>query len=568
LSKNRIENISKNEGLCNNYIKSIIIDASSGVWLGTSNGICYLKPKNSNPTTLKDFSVKNYNRPEGYTGSTCLNNSIAIDQQQRIWIGTGRKLLCIDPSKERNNILAPSIKLKKINLFFEDVNWNKFQDSGLATFNRLEPWSDLPSGLVLPYNQNHLTFFFKGINLNCPEKTTYKFILEGLEDHWSPVSSENRATYSNIPPGKYTFKVIALNENVIPSETAAQFSFEIHPPWWQQTWFRIVAIVFLFLIVIIIIKLRERKLIKDKRILEATVRERTAEVVKQRDEILTKNEILNQQKEEIATQREIVVTQKEHIEEIHKEVTDSINYAERIQRSFLATKSLLDENLKNYFVFFKPKAVVSGDFYWASKINNGNFALATADSTGHGVPGAIMSILNISSLEKAVEQGICEPSEILNKTRKTIIERLKKDGSTEGGKDGMDASLICFDLSNHKIFHSAANNPIWIIRENNFIELNPDKMPIGKHDKDQIAFTQHEFQLEKGDVIYTFTDGLPDQFGGPKGKKFKYVQLKELFLSIHYKTMPEQKQAIEETFNKWKGDLEQVDDITVIGLKI
>lgn len=582
LVNNHLENISIHDGLCNNYIKSIIIDNSSGVWLGTANGISYLKSKVPTPNSLNDYIIKNYNRPEGYTGSSCLNNSIAIDRQQRIWIGTGRKLLCFDPSKENENTHAPIVKFKKINLFFEDVNWQNLQDSGIVSFKQIEPWSNIPIELVLPYYKNHLTFTFKGINLNCPEKTTYRFILEGLENEWSPASSEERATYSNVPPGKYLFKVIAINENGIPSASNAQLCFEITPPWWQQTWFRILVVILLILIVIIIIKLRERKLVKDKRILEATVKERTAEVVKQRDEILTKNVILNQQKEEIsaqrdeiesqmeeiATQRDLVVTQKEHIEEIHKEVTDSINYAERIQRSFLATKELLDENLKEYFVFFQPKAVVSGDFYWASKLKNGNFILATADSTGHGVPGAIMSILNISSLEKAVEQGICDPSEILNHTRNTIIERLKKDGSPEGGKDGMDASLICFDFVNQKFTYSAANNPIWIIREHHMIELNPDKMPVGKHDKDQIPFTQHEFQLQNGDIIYTFTDGLPDQFGGPKGKKFKYTQLKELFISFNSKTMLEQKQMIEESLQNWKGNLEQVDDITILGFKI
>lgn len=273
----------------------------------------------------------------------------------------------------------------------------------------------------------------------------------------------------------------------------------------------------------------------------------------------------------------IIREQKEIVEEKQREIIDSINYAERIQRSFLATEDLLTTNLSlassnladiNYFVFFQPKAVVSGDFYWASKLSNGNFALATADSTGHGVPGAIMSILNISSLEKAVEQGLCEPSEILNHTRKTIIERLKKDGSKEGGKDGMDCSLICFDFSNNRFNYSAANNPIWVIRNNHLIELSADKMPVGKHDKDQTSFNQHEFQLNQGDLIYTLTDGMPDQFGGPKGKKFMYKRLKEVLVSISQLPMQEQKEKLNETLYNWKGHLEQVDDVCVIGIKI
>jgi len=287
------------------------------------------------------------------------------------------------------------------------------------------------------------------------------------------------------------------------------------------------------------------------------------------------NQSLSEQNQIISFQKQEVEQQKHLVEEKHKEITDSINYAERIQRSFLATKELLDENLASpgsaidsYFVFFKPKDVVSGDFYWASKLSNDNFALVTADSTGHGVPGAIMSLLNITSIESAIKDGFLQPSDILNVTRKTIIERLKKDGSAEGGKDGMDCSLISFDFKNKKLIYAAANNPVWVIRDKEFIALEADRMPIGKHDKDSIPFTQREFDLQLGDVVYTLTDGFPDQFGGPKGKKFMYKQLENLLISISHESMEIQKQKLENVFENWKGDLEQVDDVCVIGVKI
>ncbi len=294
-------------------------------------------------------------------------------------------------------------------------------------------------------------------------------------------------------------------------------------------------------------------------------------------------------------QKAIIETQKHLVEEKHKEITDSINYAERIQRSFLATKELLDANLNEYFVFFKPKDVVSGDFYWAatsliqdSKLKNQNevtafnskpsssnlFYLATADSTGHGVPGAIMSLLNITSLEKAIETETA-PHLILNKTRTIIIDRLKKDGSAEGGKDGMDCSLLVFNKENNVLQIAAANNPVWIVRastslspHNEVIEIKPDKMPVGKHDKQDIPFTLHEIQLQKGDVIYTLTDGFPDQFGGEKGKKFMSKKLRELLAANAHLPMNEQKQLLETTFANWKKDVEQVDDVTVIGVRV
>ena len=262
-----------------------------------------------------------------------------------------------------------------------------------------------------------------------------------------------------------------------------------------------------------------------------------------------------------------VEIQKHLVEEKHKEITDSINYAERIQRSFLATAEVLDANLNDYFILFKPKDIVSGDFYWASLLDNNHFAFATADSTGHGVPGAIMSLLNITSLEKAIEK-YTNPAEILNSTRQTIINRLKKDGSAEGGKDGMDCSLIVFDFKNKLLTISAANNPVWIIRNNELIEIKPDKMPVGKNDKQNESFTSHTVNLQTGDTIYALTDGFPDQFGGPKGKKFMGKNLKELLLANTHLNLNDQKAILEKTFANWLGDLEQVDDVTIIGIKV
>jgi serine phosphatase RsbU (regulator of sigma subunit)/Tfp pilus assembly protein PilF len=282
--------------------------------------------------------------------------------------------------------------------------------------------------------------------------------------------------------------------------------------------------------------------------------------------------IIEQKEQETQKQNEIISLQKSLVEEKHKEITDSINYAERIQRSFLATKDLLDENLKNYFVLFKPKAIVSGDFYWAALLkhpadNQNYFCLVTADSTGHGVPGAIMSLLNITSLEKATEH-FTSPAEILNHTRNTIIERLSKDGSNEGGKDGMDCSLCMFDFDNKKLVVAAAHNPVWIIRGSEIIEIKGDKMPVGKHDNQHFPFSQHQIELQKDDVIYTLTDGFADQFGGKNGKKFMSKNLRDLLAKNAHLPMSKQKELLEITFNNWLGDMEQIDDITIIGIRI
>ena len=280
------------------------------------------------------------------------------------------------------------------------------------------------------------------------------------------------------------------------------------------------------------------------------------------------NEEINAQKREIEAQRDVVLQQKLHIEMIHKDLKDSINYAERIQRSFLATDTILSKMFTNYFVVFMPKDVVSGDFYWASNDANGDFVLVTADCTGHGVPGAIMSILIIKTLEQAIEKGYTHPSDIFNYTRKQILHRLKYDGSEEGGKDGMDANIISISMNKNKIIYAAANNPIWIYRDENIIELETDRMPVGKHDKENIPFIEYEFEMQKNDIVYTFTDGFADQFGGPKNKKFTYKRLKESIIANANKPMEEQKVIFEQTFKQWKQNEEQIDDVTIIGFRL
>lgn len=272
------------------------------------------------------------------------------------------------------------------------------------------------------------------------------------------------------------------------------------------------------------------------------------------------NQLLENQKNEIEHQKSV-------IEEKHMAIKDSIQYAERIQRSFLATDELLNKYLEDYFVLYQPRDVVSGDFYWASVLNDGRFVFVTADSTGHGVPGAIMSLLNVTSLEKAIE-STSEPAEILNRTRKTITDRLKKDGSKEGGWDGMDCTLMCFNFENNSLEYAAANNPLWIIRENDVLVFAPDKMPVGRYERDTVPFTQKTIQLQKGDIIYTTTDGIPDQFGGSEGKKFMYKRLKELLLSIAHLPLSEQKIRIKKALDEWMHSKEQLDDITLVGIRV
>ncbi|MCD6066474.1 MAG: protein serine/threonine phosphatase [Bacteroidetes bacterium] len=285
--------------------------------------------------------------------------------------------------------------------------------------------------------------------------------------------------------------------------------------------------------------------------------------------IFTRFRLIKKQNIIIDNQQKETQKQKALLEEKQKEIIDSINYANRIQRALLATDTLLKQNLGSYFIFFNPKAIVSGDFYWASKLSDGRFTFVTADCTGHGVPGAFMSLLNISFLNEAInERLLTDPGKILDLVRMRVIEALSEDGSMEGGKDGMDCNIVVYDFKTNTIEYAAAHNPVWICRGKEIIELKADKMPVGKHDKDSVPFSTHSFSLQKDDLVYTFTDGYADQFGGPKGKKFKYKQLYQLLTDNSTLSLVQQRELLYKTFSDWKGELEQIDDVCVVGIQI
>lgn len=262
-----------------------------------------------------------------------------------------------------------------------------------------------------------------------------------------------------------------------------------------------------------------------------------------------------------------ITRQKEIIEEKNKEVHDSITYAKRIQAAILPPDKLVTTQLGNSFVLFKPKDIVSGDFYWIETAGEKTL-LAAVDCTGHGVPGAMVSVVGYNALNSCVKEfGLTEPAAILDKLTSLVEETF--DRSDSNVKDGMDISLICLEKKNGKksLEFAGANNPLWLVRKGKVEEIKGDKQPIGKFDQRK-PFRNHKLELEKGDNIYLFTDGFADQFGGPKGKKFKYKQLGDLLLEIRDKDMNAQKELLHSAFENWRTGLEQVDDVCIIGLKI
>lgn len=274
---------------------------------------------------------------------------------------------------------------------------------------------------------------------------------------------------------------------------------------------------------------------------------------------------MNHEMETVQKEKEIFELRNVFLKEALNEIEASVRYAKGLQEAILPSQVFINNYLPHNFIYYKPKDIVAGDFYWAEKLDD-LFFVAAADSTGHGVPGAIVSVVCSNALNRTIKEfKVRETCEILNKARELVIETFEKSSNIV--KDGMDISLLCIDLKNKNINWSGANNPLWYIQNNELKVIKADKQPIGKTDYPK-SFTTHQIEYKENTIFYLFTDGLADQFGGPQGKKFKYKQFEELIFSIKDKPLNEQSDCINRCFEDWKGKLEQVDDVCVIGIKI
>lgn len=317
--------------------------------------------------------------------------------------------------------------------------------------------------------------------------------------------------------------------------------------------------------------------LKQKKAANALLEEKNSQLKQQQEEILVQNEMLTQQKEEIEAQNEEILIQKEKVEHANKHIKDSIVYAKRIQSAAIPPDELINSMFKEYFILFRPRDIVSGDFYWASQKGSYRFITA-ADCTGHGVPGAFMSMLGISLLNEIIS-GLDENEDIkanliLKNLREQVKKSLRQTGKENEAKDGMDIAFCIFNFNEKKLQYAGAHNSLLHIKDGELIQYKADRMPIGIHVREKENFTNHEIDLKQGDSFYFFSDGISDQFGGPDGKKFMVKRLKNLILEHNEKPLFEQQKIIENNVDEWmsytnnKGQTyEQIDDVLLIGIK-
>ncbi len=584
-----VQFIIDNTQLSSNNIYSLIFHDKNTLIVGTDRGFDILIFDKSQNI----INIRHYNKSNGFIGVENNLNSICKDNKGNIWFGTVKGATRYNSSIENINLQQPKTHITGLKLFFEEIDWSEKSDT-------INPWFNVPYSLNLPYYENHLTFNFSAGSLINPERILYKYKLEGGDDNWSPAQKEDKVIYPGLSPGNYVFKVIAANENGIWNTNPFIYSFTIKPPFWQTIWFYIVCSLLILSFIIAFIKFRERKLVQEKIILENKVAERTSEVV----------------------------AQKQVIEQKNIDIMDSINYAKRIQEALLPPDKFIKQFIHDSFILHKPKDIVSGDFYWIEKDKN-KILFSAVDCTGHGVPGAFMSIIGHNGLNRSLkEYGLIHPAEIMDKLNDIVAETLRQTENVDV-KDGMDMALCVYTPLNPPYMgenrgvleFAGANNPLYLInpnrkewpkeaipfeekahspapsqsahpqplpkggkkRDGNLsfgedlglprseayrggAEIKGNKQPIGAFDNRQ-NFSNHQFNIHKGDTIYIFSDGFADQFGGPKGKKFKYKQFKQLLMDIQEKTMKEQEDILAQTLEEWKGDLEQLDDICIIGVR-
>lgn len=513
-------NYSTKDGLGSNTPFLLVCDQRNNLWIGSGLGI--------DKFNLRDETFKHYEKEDGFLGVEINPNASCKDKNGNLWFGSIIGLVKYNSKLEKNNLIEPVTSIKNPRVFFQNV--------------------DMPLDNIFPWTQNHFTFDFVGTSLTNPKRVKYRYMLEGLDKEWSPVVRENSITYPNLESGNYTFKVRSCNNDGVWNNEPVAFLFSINPPFWKTTWFYILFGIIFVSAIIFFIKLREKVLRKENIILEQKVTERT-EVIK--------------------TQNIEILQMKDAVEKKNIAITDSIEYASIIQQAILPSETEMNEHFKNHFILYKPKDIVSGDFYWIHEEKD-RVLFAVADCTGHGVSGAFVSLMGHNLLNETInENHKYSPSEILNELNDKILNTLKQNSQKTSAKYGMDITLISFDTKKRTLECAGAHNPLLVFRGEECIQIKANQRSIGSYKKDgEPGFTNHTFQLQNGDMLYMFSDGYVDQIGGPENKRIFSQPFRDILMSVSKLEMPEQKKILDETITSWKGKQSQTDDILMVGIRI
>lgn len=500
-------------GLYSNYCYSLIYDDQNNLWVGHRGALSKINIKNEEITVLSPFELGQLSCSE--SAVTRLSGGILL-------FGTTSGVLKYNPLFDKRNELEPILHITSVS-------------AGDSTFVQ-------PQSIQLPYGDYKMVFDFVGISLKQSDGVRYQYILEGYDTDWSEPEKDHTVTYNHLGPGNYTFKVKAFNADGFGGQTIKEITFTIAQPFWLKWWFIAAVIAFLLGLARVIILRRERQLKANQEYLKKELAERTKEVVEQKELLEIKN----------------------------KDITDSIVYAKNIQNAFMPSYNELKGVFHDAFVYFKPRDIVSGDFYWVHR-SDSIVQIACGDCTGHGVPGAFMSLIGSRILQDvSAEAAPNDPAQFLKQVNIELNEVFKQGTEVSTLNDGMDLALVSYDSTTRLLKYAGANRPIFVFHQNQLLEIKGDRRPIGGKLTNNVEsnFSNHELYLNQGDIIYLFSDGITDQFGGPFGKKIKKKGFKSWIENMAHKPIDEQRDELKDNFKKWRGALEQLDDIIVIAIQI
>ena len=550
-TENGFERIAKND------FKAMCLDSLNKIWIsGSSNESGLEKVELGVIKMLKDGKYSFEDLPFKRISDEFIPSSILVDNNGKVWYGLVSGAITYNSKVQSNTPYYPFNSFIRYIVngsdtffggsFIKNV-FSTYQKENVSTLSLTQ--TEITQN-IFSYKNNNLTFQCGSSSYILSNYNQYSFFLEGNDEEWSAWSAKSEKVYTNLSEGNYVFKVKCKN-NFQKVGTIAEFKFSILPPWYRTLWAYFIYFILIVLFVVMVVSLYTKGL-------NRIIHTQTFELKKQNAQIEHKN----------------------------KEITDSIYYAKRIQEAIMPSQDFILKMFADSFIFFKPKDIVSGDFYWAG-VKDGKNVIAAVDCTGHGVPGAFMSLMGNENLNEIInEKGVTQPNVILEQLRNNIIRDLKQNEEGSSTKDGMDVGLISYEPSSYELNFAGANNPVYIVRSklneniegveiseenasHKLFEIKGNKFPVGVFlGKELPAFTNHKIKVLPGDSVYLFSDGFPDQFGGPKGKKFKYNQLKKVLLDNQHISVRSNAKILEDILKHWQGDLEQVDDILIIGFKI
>lgn len=507
------------KGLQDNTIYELLLKNNDNLWLSSNRGISML-----NVTT---DSIKSYTTSDGLQGLEFNNGASFVSETGEFYFGGFDGFNVFFPDSIKENTTVP-------NAIFE--NYSIINNKGETHTHSLFGVQKIK----MSYNDNSIKIFFASLEYTNPSKNQYKYKLEGQDDNWIPLDEQNYVSFPSLRPGEYVLKVKGSNNDLIWSDEIA-LEISVSYPLYDNIWAYLVYFLILGLIIYRIWQQNRNK------------QRRANEEIRNKQLMNLK---LEQQKEELDIQ--------------NTNMTDSINYAKHIQEAMLPSDFLFKKLIPNSFVLYITKDIVSGDFYWIAQRGTKTF-IAAVDCTGHGVPGAFMSIIGFDLLKNIVrERGVEDPAEILNQLNYGVSDTFRNTNSDDQKiRDGMDITLCVIDKSKHTIEFSGAMNPLCMIREDSISLIKGNRFSIGSlNDDENNKFDKHTIKYKQGDSFYLFSDGYFDQFGGALGKKFKQKRFLHLLLNIHHLSPEKQRNELKENFNRWKDQLEQVDDVLVIGFKL